>query len=161
MKPRVYLETTIPSYLTSWPRRDLIRAAHQQITREWWNQRDRFEMFISQLVIRECSAGDAEAAEARLSVVRDLPLLEHTEAAQELAEALLRGVPLPPRAAADALHIATATVHGMDYLLTWNCAHIANASLRGPIEVVCRNAGYEPATICTPQELPGGDDDRG
>jgi predicted nucleic acid-binding protein len=158
MKSRVYLETTIPSYLTAWPSRDLVRAAHQQITREWWQRRKEYELFVSQLVIRECQAGDREAAEARLEALEGLALLAQVEEAESLARALLDRVPLPDRATADALHIATAAVHGMDYLLTWNCTHIANAALRGRIEAVCREAGFEPPAICTPEELPGGEE---
>jgi len=154
MKPRVYLETTIPSYLTAWPSRDLVRAAHQQITRDWWDRRRAvFELYISQVVLRECQAGDATAAAERLKVLQDLPLLEQTEEATRLAQALVDRVPLPERAAVDALHVAIAAVHGVDYLLTWNCAHIANATLRDPIESVCRENGYEPPAICTPDEL--------
>jgi hypothetical protein len=154
MKPRVYLETTIPSYLTAWPSRDLVRAAHQQVTREWWEQRrGEFELFISQIVVRECQAGDPEAASQRLALVGDLALLEQTEAAVALAQTLLERVPLPERAAVDALHIAIAVVHGIDYLLTWNCTHIANAALRGRIEAVCLAEGYEAPVICTPEEL--------
>src|SRR4051794_30416552 len=121
MKPRVYLETTIPSYLTAWPSRDLVRAAHQQITREWWERRrSQFELYIAQVVLRECQAGDPTAASERLEALEGLPLLEQTEEATRLAQALLAQVPLPDRAAVDALHIAVAAVHGMDYLLTWN-----------------------------------------
>ncbi|HWE37834.1 MAG TPA: type II toxin-antitoxin system VapC family toxin [Isosphaeraceae bacterium] len=162
MKPRIYLETTIPSYLTAWPSRDLVRAAHQQMTREWWTRRHSFELFISQLVIRECQAGDPEAAAARLVAPDGLPLLDQGEDVALLARTLLDRVPLPARAEADALHIATAVLHGMDYLLTWNCTHIANATLRGRIDAACRESGFEPPTICTPEELPdGGDDERG
>ena len=154
MKPRVYLETTIPSYLTAWPSRDLVRAAHQQITRDWWDRRRAvFELYISQVVLRECQAGDATAAAERLKILQDLPLLEQTEEATRLAQALVDRVPLPERAAVDALHVAIAAVHGVDYLLTWNCTHIANATLRDPIESVCRENGYEPPAICTPDEL--------
>jgi hypothetical protein len=154
MKPRVYLETTIPSYLTAWPSRDLVRAAHQQITRDWWDRRRaEFELYISQVVLRECQAGDATAAAERLKILQNLPLLEQTEEATRLAQALVDRVPLPERAAVDALHVAIATVHGVDYLLTWNCTHIANATLRDPIESVCRENGYEPPAICTPDEL--------
>jgi predicted nucleic acid-binding protein len=154
MKPSVYLETTIPSYLTAWPSRDLVRAAHQQITRDWWDKRRaEFELYISQVVLRECQAGDATAAAERLKVLQDLPLLEQTEEATRLAQALVDRVPLPERAAVDALHVAIAAVHGVDYLLTWNCTHIANATLRDPIESVCRENGYEPPAICTPDEL--------
>ena len=154
MKPRVYLETTIPSYLTAWPSRDLVRAAHQQITRDWWDRRRaEFELYISQVVLRECQAGDATAPAERLKILQDLPLLEQTEEATRLAQALVDRVPLPERAAVDALHVAIAAVHGVDYLLTWNCTHIANATLRDPIESVCRENGYEPPAICTPDEL--------
>jgi PIN domain len=154
VKPRVYLETTIPSYLTAWPSRDLVRAAHQQITRDWWDRRRaEFELYISQVVLRECQAGDATAAAERLKILQDLPLLEQTEEATRLAQALVVRVPLPERAAIDALHVAIAAVHGVDYLLTSNCTHIANATLRDPIESVCRENGYEPPAICTPDEL--------
>ncbi len=156
MKPRVYVETTVPSYLTAWPSRDLVRAAHQQVTREWWAGRAKFELYSSRLVVRECQAGDARAAADRLAALASVPLLEQTQEAAALAEDLLAGVPLPERAASDAVHIAIAAVHGVDFLLTWNCTHIANATLRPRIEAVCRAAGYEPPIICTPEELPGG-----
>ena len=160
MSQRVYVETTVPSYLMAWPSRDLVRAAHQQITREWWTRRGVFELYTSRLVVEECRAGDPEAASDRLAALAGVPLLEQTAEAATLAEALMRGVPLPERAAADALHIAIAAVHGVDYLLTWNCTHIANVTLRPRIEAVCRAAGYEPPLICTPEELPaGGRDD--
>lgn len=156
MRPTVYVETTIPSYLTAWPSRDLVRAAHQQITREWWARRDEFELYSSRLVVQECQAGDARAAAERLAGLAGLPLLEEDEATATLATALVREVPLPERATADALHIAIAAVNGMDYLLTWNCKHIANVTLRPQIEAVCRAAGFEPPLICTPEELPDG-----
>jgi hypothetical protein len=154
MKPTVYVETTIPSYLTAWPSRDLVRAAHQQITREWWARREGFELYASRLVVQECQGGDSQAAADRLAALAGIPLLEQETAVAELAEALLRDVPLPAKAAADALHIATAAAHGMHYLLTWNCTHIANVALRPRIEAVCRAAGFEPPLICTPEELP-------
>lgn len=158
MKPRVYIETTIPSYLTAWPSNDLLRAAHQQVTREWWDKRAAFDLYISQLVVIECQAGDPKAAAERLAALTGLPILDQTTEVATLAEALVREVPLPPRAGADAVHIATAAVHGMHYLLTWNCTHIANATLRPRIEEVCRAAGCEPPLICTPQELPPEDE---
>jgi len=140
--------------LTAWHSRDLVRAAHQQITREWWAGRDGFDLYSSRLVVQECQAGDPQAAADRLAALAGIPLLEQTAEAGELAEALLRGVPLPEKAAADALHIATAAVHGMQYLLTWNGTPIANVALRPRIEAVCRAAGYEPPLISTPEELP-------
>lgn len=154
MKPRVYVETTIPSYLAAWPSRDLLRAAQQQMTREWWDRREEFELFISPLVLVECQAGDATAAADRLAAIAGIRLLDQTEAVVALAEELARSVPIPPRAVADAVHIATAAVHGMQYLLTWNCTHIANAVLRPRIEAACRAIGCEPPLICTPPELP-------
>src|SRR5215475_1317356 len=100
MKPTVYLETTVPSYLTAWPSRDLVRAAHQQITREWWERCDAYELFISRLVVRECQAGDPDASAARLEVLAGLPLLEQNQQVESLARALLGQVPLPERATA-------------------------------------------------------------
>jgi len=158
-RPRVYVETTIPSYLMAWPSRDLVRAAHQQMTREWWARRDAFDLFISELVVRECQAGDPTAATKRLEAIEALPVLGVNAEVEALARRLMAAVPLPERATADSLHIATAAVHGMDYLLTWNCTHIANAFLRSRIEAVCRETGYEPPTICTPDELNEGDPD--
>lgn len=153
MKPTVYIETTIPSYLTAWASRDLVRAAHQQITREWWARRDCFELYSSRLVVTECQAGDLQAAANRLASLSGIPLLEQGAEVGSLAESLLQGVPLPEKAASDALHIAIAAVHGMQYLLTWNCTHLANVMLRPQIELVCRAASYEPPLICTPEEL--------
>jgi hypothetical protein len=154
MKPKVYLETTIPSYLTARPSRDLVTAAHQQITREWWDtRRHAFDLFVSQMVLDEASAGDPDAAARRLAVLAPLPLLNPRAEGADLAQALIEQVSLPIGAAADALHIAIAVVNGMDYLLTWNCTHIANAALRSQIATVCRRAGFEVPIICTPDEL--------
>ena len=154
MRPRVYLETTIPSYLAARPSRDLVRAAHQQITAEWWDQRrSKYELFISQVVVRECEAGDPVAAAERMDLICKLALIEETDEAVALARTLIDRVPLPEKAAVDALHIAVAVVNGMDFLLTWNCTHIANATLRGRIESVCLGEGYAVPVICTPEEL--------
>jgi hypothetical protein len=151
--PKVYLETAIPSYLTAWSSRDLVQAAHQQITREWWERRERSDLFISQLVLREAGGGDAKAAELRLDALQGIRMLTLSSAARALAEQRLQGVPLPNNAAADALHIGIATANGMDYLLTWNCAPIANAAMRQRIEAICRGCGYQPPVLCTPEEL--------
>lgn len=152
-KPRIYLETTIPSYLTARPSRDLIKAAQQEITWEWWDRRDRFDLFISQLVVAEARQGDPDAAAGRLKVLRGIPSLQMTEQGRELAERILEYVPLPDKAATDAAHIAVAAIHGLDYLLTWNCRHLANAALRHKIDFVCQDAGWEAPVICTPNEL--------
>ena len=154
MKSSVYIETTIPSYLTAWRSPELVMAANQEATRKWWDEsRAKFELFISQLVIGEISNGDPEAVKRRIAVVENLPELALTDKAEALAAKLLLGDALPQKAKADALHIGIATVHGMDYLLTWNCTHIANAIMRPKIESICRAAGYEPPVICTPPEL--------
>ncbi len=153
-KARIYLETTIASYLTAWPSRDLIMAANQEVTREWWAARqDEFDLFVSQAVIKESSAGDQDAAKRRLEFLKPFPRLDITEEVERLATKLMTDVPLPPKAQVDALHIAVAAVHRMNYLLTWNCTHIANATLRIRIEAVCRSQGYEPPVVCTPQEM--------
>ncbi len=108
----------------------------------------------SQVVIEEASAGDVRAASRRLAALDNMPLLDVTDEAAALASRLVRDGGLPEKAMLDAFHVSIATVHGVDYLLTWNCKHIANASLRGKIEAISRAAGYEPTTICTPFELP-------
>ena len=150
----VYLETTIPSYLTAWMSPELVMASRQQITRDWWdNRRHDFELFVSQLVIDEASAGDAEASARRLEVLEGIPLLEPHGDMDVLVEALLLELSLPDRAAADVVHIALSVVNGIDFLITWNCTHIANAAFRPAIEAVCRSLGYEPPVICTPEEL--------
>jgi len=154
MKPKVYVETSVISYLTSRPSRDLIVVANQQITHDWWQiRRPKFNLYISQPVVQEASAGDENAVRRRLQVIDDIPLLELDESALALAETLVKDGPMPQEAVADALHVAVATVNGMDYLLTGNFKHIANATIRYKIERVCRSQGYEPPVICTPQEL--------
>lgn len=153
MKPKAYVETTIVSYLTALPSRDLVLAAHQQVTSDWWSTREAFELFVSQSVLDEASAGDAAAAALRIAVLRDLVLLDLSGDATLLAAELIRGGGVPEKAKIDALHIAVASVHGMDYLVSWNCTHIANATMRGRIEAICRGAGFDPPVICTPLEL--------
>ncbi len=153
MKSSIYVETSIVSYLTARPNRDLVRAAHQEVTREWWARRTVFDLYISQLVLDEAAAGDAGAAAQRLEALRDLPLLELTVDVTALGARLVREAALPSKAAADAFHIAFAAVHGLDILLTWNCTHIANATMRPRIESICRASGFEPPVICTPLEL--------
>ena len=153
MRPKAYIETTVVSYLTALPSRDLVLAAHQQVTRDWWSTRGAFELFVSQFVMDEASAGNAAAAELRVAALRDVVLLDLTPDAMRLAAALIRGGGVPEKAEIDALHIGVASVHGMDYLVSWNCTHIANATMRGRIEAICRDAGFDPPVICTPLEL--------
>ena len=154
MKKSVYLETTIVSYLASRPSRDLVLAAHQQITREWWEgRRGSFDLYVSQVVLDEAGDGDQGAARRRLDLVMSLAVLDITEDVVALAEKLISEGPLPREAADDAFHIALAAVHGMDFLLTWNCTHLANAQLLGAISAVLIRNGYLPPVICTPEEL--------
>jgi hypothetical protein len=154
MKRTVYVETTIVSYLTARPSRDLIRQAQQQVTQDWWNtQSVRFDLYTSELVKLEASAGDPIAADERLVVLNALPILGTPDEAEQLAEALLAAAALPATAARDALHVGIAATNGIDFLLTWNCRHLANAELRDRIEEVCEEAGYRPPTICTPELL--------
>ena len=156
MAPKIYLETTIISYLAARPSKDLITAAHQQVTHDWWQNRRRdFDLFSSQLVIQESSAGDAAVAQTRLQLLSDISLVQVNVDCVSLARALVERGPIPEKATVDALHIAIATVHGMDYLLTWNCKHIANAEMQTAVNRICRSAGYEPPVICTPEELSG------
>src|SRR5690606_18316072 len=151
-----YLETSVIGYLTSRISRDLVTAARQRITREWWEtRRDTYEVFVSPFVLDETEAGDARAAAERATVLVGLPTLVPDERADRLAERLMREVPLPAKAAVDAAHIATAATSGMVFLVTWNFKHIANAALRDRIEAVCRSSGYKPPVICTPEELLG------
>jgi hypothetical protein len=153
LSSKVYLETTVISYLTAAPSRDIVQAAHQQITREWWERRKAFDLFVSQAVITEVGRGNPDAAARRLAALDNVAVLEVTEDASRLAEALIDQHALPAKAVVDALHIAVAVVMGMDYVLTWNCTHIANAAIRPRIEEACRKLGYEPPVICTPEEL--------
>jgi hypothetical protein len=154
MKQTLYLETTIPSYLTSRPSRDLIIAGHQQVTKEWWEKRrDAFQIYISQLVIDEAGAGDPGAAQERMQVIKDFSVLDITPEVGLLASGILASGILPRKAATDAAHIAIAAVHGMDFLLTWNCVHIANAAIAKAVANTCRQRGFECPVICTPEEL--------
>lgn len=154
MKPSVYLETTIPSYLAAWQSPQIVMAARQQITHEWWNEhRDNYELFVSQVVLDESSGGDREASAKRLNFLRGIAVLEPPENVGRIVDALLQKVPLPRNAANDALHIAIAIGNGMDYLLTWNCRHIANATLHARMEAVCEALGLGLPTICTPEQL--------
>jgi hypothetical protein len=156
MKPKVYIETSIVSYLTARLSRDLIVAANQQMTQEWWEKRrEDFDLFASELVVREAAAGDEQAASRRLDVLAPLPMLAIDTEVEGLARAMLTQGVLPARAAEDLLHIAVAAVHTMDYLLTWNCRHIANAEIQPTLRAVCRGAGYDLPFVCTPSQLLG------
>ena len=150
----VYIETTILSYLVANPARDIVIAGHQQTTQQWWStRRADFDCFISQVVIDEISAGDPAEVRKRLAVAGTLDALKITVEAEKLTESIMRSGVLPPKAIRDAAHIAVSTVHGVQYLMTWNCKHLANAQISKRIASLCKQAGYEMPTICTPEEL--------
>lgn len=156
MKQKLYVETSVISYLTARPSRDLIIAAHQQITNDGReNRRTQFDLYTSQVVLSEASVGDSEVASKRLQALQDVDLLDITDEVAELSGKLISEKCLPEKALEDALHIAISAIHGTDYLLTWNCKHIANAKMRSKIEEVIRLSGYKPPIICTPEELLG------
>jgi len=154
MKPSVYIETTILSYLVSRPSRDLIVAGKQEITRDWWEfSRARFDLVVSQIVLDEISAGDQEHAKNRMRHAAKLSALEITQPAVDLAQAIQKRGLIPPGEVRDALHISVATVSRIDYLLTWNCKHIANAPIIRQLEKYVKTYGYDLPLICTPESL--------
>jgi predicted nucleic acid-binding protein len=154
----VYVETTVVGNFAGRKHPDPAVAARQDITQRWWGSASgKFRLLISQLVRDECCGGDPAAAAERLQAIDSLELLDITEAVQDLADKLTAAGAVPPSEPRDALHIAIAAAHGVQYLVTWNFKHIANAAMRGRIEAVCRDAGFEPPIICTPEELAGDD----
>jgi predicted nucleic acid-binding protein len=156
MKPKVYIETSVVSYYTSRPSRDLVTAARQQVTREWWEEsRNKFETYISILVLEEAKGGDPSAAEKRLEAINEMPVLKITDEAEKLAAILVKSGPISEEQPEDALHIALATVNGVDFLLTWNFNHINNAIIKKGIIKIAENQGYECPVICSPEELIG------
>lgn len=157
MKPKAYIETSVISYLTARPSRDVVITAHQQLTREWWDKRDEYDLYISELVIEEASLGDEDAAQKRIDALHEIPyLLKASDEIEQLARQFVEQKAIAEKAEADAIHIAYASVYELDYLLTWNCKHIANAHLRKAIMTTARLKGYEIPIICTPEELLGG-----
>ena len=157
---RIYVETSVISYLTNRPALDVITAGHQATTYQWWEQHRRdFELVISQFVVDECSAGDPVAAQRRLVTIEGLALLDASPPAVEsLAEALIHAGALPAKAFIDASHIAVCAVAGIDMLLTWNFKHIANGAMMKKIQAVCAANGFECPQLLTPLHLLGGND---
>lgn len=154
MSTTVYVETTVISYLVSRPSRELVIAARQQVTAHWWwRARQQFRMVVSEVVLQEVALGDPESAARRLVVISDLEVVQLTDASRELARALMQDLWFPATAAADAQHIAAAAENGAQFLVTWNCKHIANARTRSTIERTLRYRGYHPPMLCTPEEL--------
>ncbi len=153
-KKKVYLETSIISYLTARPSRDVVKLAKQELTREWWKTRKRhFDLYVSTPVLDEIREGDPEAARLRLEAVAGLPELAATDEVNALGNTILAARIVPEKAALDAFHIAITAVHGMDYLLTWNCTHINNAAKRPKIAKLLAETGYTEVIMATPEEL--------
>ena len=150
----VYVESSVISYITARPSRDVVTSARQSITIEWWdNRRSKYDVYISELVIEEIASGDKNAAQKRLNVVKDIPNLEIKLVAKELADLLISEGAVPENSPEDALHIGLAAAHGADYLLTWNFKHINNATKRAEIVRVIENQGYISPILCSPEEL--------
>lgn len=146
----------ILGYLTARSTRNLILAANIEVTKEWWeSHRSVFTLYISQVVLDEVAQGDTEIAAQRLEILNGLPLVELNQAVRSLSAQFLARSNLPPKASDDAVHIAAATVHGLDYLLTWNCKHIANAQIQRKLAEISLDFGYQLPIICTPYELLG------
>lgn len=153
---RIYIESTIPSYVVARPARDLIQAARQQLTRDWWDlQREKHELFTSQVVLDEIAAGEPAMAQRRLELMAGISLVDLTPDAESLADAVLRSGLIPADADGDAAHIALASTHGLDMLLTWNCRHIANAAIVGRLRRLVETQGHKLPEIYTPEEFLG------
>ncbi|NJL59174.1 MAG: type II toxin-antitoxin system VapC family toxin [Desulfobacteraceae bacterium] len=156
MNPKIYVETSIISYLAARPSRDVVALAKQQITIEWWNNfRNHFDLYISQLVIEEAERGDKDAADKRLEIAEELQITDISENALELAKIIMQKANMPKKAENDVLHIAIAATQKMDYLLTWNNKHIANAMIQKILREIVSECGYDLPVICTPNELTG------
>jgi hypothetical protein len=152
----IYIETSIFGHLTARPTENLIVAANIKITQDWWNEhRSSFTLYASEIVENEAAKGDTTIAAQRLNLLQSLMLLELTEEAFELSQAFLSQSNLPPKASNDSLHIALATVYSLDYLLTWNCKHMANAQIQRKLAQISSDLGYVLPVICTPYELIG------
>ena len=153
-RPRLYLETTIPSYLTARSSRDLNTARLQRITLRWWNSwRTQFEILVSERVIEEAKEGHPEAAQRRMEILGRFPALRHNHLSRALTDRLMVGGVLPPSARSDAEHVSIASVHRIAYLLSWNCAHLANVNIASKLAAICRFEGYSCPTLCTPEQL--------
>ena len=150
----VYLETTIPSYLAAHPSRDLVVAAHQQISHEWWNTaHERFDLFVSEAVLAEARAGDSEISARRLNLLNDLPVLQLNDDVRSLTRKYDQALGLQGRARADLPHFAFAVAYEMDYLVTWNCSHIANGTVIRRLLHLNGQFGRPTPLIVTPEEI--------
>ena len=156
----VYLETTVIGNIAGRMHPDPKIAARQQVTREWWTTApDRYDLYVSEITIEECGDGDPDAAKERIDLVRNIDLIETSAEAEELAELLVNRLAVPASEPRDALHIVIATVNAVQFIVTWNFKHILNPHLQTKIANACREGGYDPPVICTPQQLLETEDD--
>ncbi len=154
LKPSVYIETTIISYLTAQPSKDEMIANHQRITAEWWaNVRPQVECFVSPLVIGEASRGDAVYAQKRLEAIADFVRLDVNEEIDALADKYFEGLQIPEKAQVDAVHLAIAVWHKVDYVLSWNCKHLASARVQKRLQQINMRLKVHVPVVCTPEEL--------
>lgn len=154
VKEKVYLESSVISYLTARPATDVIKLAKQKLTQQWWDEnRSAYDLYVSDPVIAEIQRGNPEAAHRRMAVVAGLPILDVNATVVAFYRQFFSRHILPSKAESDALHIAVAAVHGMSYLVTWNCTHINNATLKRKISEVIAKAGYNAVVMATPEEL--------
>ncbi len=151
----VYVETTVIGHIAARPQADILVAARQLTSQQWWSVRDRYKLVVSQIVVDECSAGDTSAASERLALIANIPVLAVSSDAKNLADELMLQHGIPATEPRDALHIAIAAVNGIQFLVTLNFTHIANAETRSIIEQICRDCGFVPPLICSPDELLG------
>ena len=153
-KTTLYVETTIVSYIAARPSRDPFLFGCQQLTRRWWRQeRGKFDLFTSSFVRGEASRGEMLMAKRRETLLKGIPDLELSDEVQSLATLILKKASIPPKAADDAIHIAMATVHKLDCLLSWNCRHISNLNTRRIVRAICAKEGYKMPELCSPYEL--------
>lgn len=150
-KPKIYVESSTISYLTARPSRDIIINAKQELTRQWWELRNRFELFISDTVIEEISEGDPNAVEARLEIIAGISVLLLDDNVDRLAKHFLTSNAVPGNSGADARHIAFAAVFSMDFLITWNQKHIATDRKRKQIEAIIEEFGCKSPKLLTPE----------
>jgi len=156
----VYIETTVIGNIAGRTHPDPVVSARQRVTRDWWsNAPQRYRLFTSQVTLDECSDGDADAAAERLEITRCVELLDTTDEAKTLARALMDRRAIPASQPRDALHIAVAAAHRVEFIVTWNFKHILNPHLQAKIADVCRDEGFRPPVICTPQQLLESEDD--
>jgi predicted nucleic acid-binding protein len=155
MKQKVYIETSVVSYLVARPSRSIVIAAHQASTAQFWDSLAEFEVYISDIVISEASKGDSSQAEKRLNALNNLLVLQLDDEAKELARKFIKFNVIPEKCPEDALHIAIAAVNGMDAIVTWNFKHINNPATRRAIREIVESQGWSCPELCSPEELLG------